>query len=161
MNYEIVKTGDVIFLHKEQTFTSKIIKFCTNSDLVHVGIAYWKDGNLYIIESQYLKDRRMVILDVYENRYKEVISSKIALNNLEELVKTLGIMKYGYKDLILTGIKGILSRIGFKVKFRNYEGEICSEMVATILNYKPSNISPIELYERLLKDRNNIKAIGY
>jgi hypothetical protein len=34
-------------------------------------------------------------------------------------------------------------------------------MVATILNYKPSNISPIELYERLLKDRNNIKAIGY
>lgn len=160
MNSEIIKTGDVMFFHNDQTFTSKIIKWFTGSDLVHVGIAFWIHKELFIIESQYLKDRRMVHHKIYNGRMVEIVATSLTIETIEELYKTIGTVNYSYKDLILSGFKALLLKIGISLKFKNYEGEICSEMVASLLNYNPSNISPIELFTKLLKDGKNVKYSG-
>jgi hypothetical protein len=161
MNTDIIKTGDVIFFHNDQTIASKIIKYCTGSKLAHVGIAYYIHKELFIIESQYLKDRRIVPMDVYNGRIIEVVTSELPISKIEELSQTAGKIDYGYKDLILAGFKALLSKIGINVKFKNYEGEICSEMVALLFNYNPSNISPIELFTKLLlEDGKTVKYSG-
>lgn len=147
----MINNGDILFFKSDGSVSSRIISTFTKSEFVHVGVAHYIFKELYILESQYGYDRRMVHFDFYKDRKYVIIESNILDKDIDKILPSLGMVKYGYKDVLLVGIKSLLKRLGFNIEFKNYQGEICSEFVAILCNIKPSNISPEELYQYLKK----------
>jgi hypothetical protein len=151
-----MKSGQTIFFKESNNWLiNKIIKFCTNSDYIHVGIVYG-DG-LYIIESQIGSNRNINPMNDYNGRkYIVLDTTHLWEQNKQDILQTVSKIKYGYFDLFAVGMKNLLGRIGIDIKVRDYAGEICSEYVSKCFKLPETQISPVELFDMLIDMKINI-----
>lgn len=153
-NLSGIESGDILFFETEW-FTDIVnlpIMILTRSKITHVGIAYWIYNELFVLESQYGRDRTIVHIDTYKGRVCQVTKPPYNWDSIKrEVLLTISKEPYGYLDLIGVGLVNFLRLFGIKTTMPNFKGEICSEFVANLCGIKPSNISPKDLFEILKK----------
>lgn len=129
-----IKTGDIFATHARNP-VSKLIRFVSRSEVSHVGMFVWLEGELYIVESLEGKGLRMM---PFYNRFRQdsiVWWARVNHNYSEEEIK----------DRILgQRFKGTLPRIGDNydltgAAFANWinimnGSTYCSEYVEQILS---------------------------
>ena len=161
----LIRTGDIVFLGGAKSLFSWLITAVTRSVFSHCGIACWlsdEDGavpTLFILEAS-AGGRRLVSMSHYGlRRPMTVIASPLGWENYrEDLINGTGRVPYGYLDLIGIGLKET-----FKLKTKDFDGEVCSEMVAATLNRHGYSLdelqSPGTLYKSLLKKGCSIRVL--
>lgn len=164
-HYTQISSGDLVFIGGAKSLFSWIISAVTRSVFSHVGIACWmydhcgEEPELFIIEAS-PSGRRLVSMSHYGmKRPMTVIKSPIEWNLYRKtLLAGTGRIPYGYLDLIGIGLRETL-----RIKTKDFDGEVCSEMVATVLNANGFPIeklqSPGRLYRTLLKRSCEIKLV--
>lgn len=151
-----IQTGDIVFIAGAKSLLSWAITRVTRSSFSHVGIACWMydsfeaNPQLFIVEAS-LSGRRIVSMNHYgHTRPMTVIASPVSWDLYRHsLLARTGWVKYGWLDLI-----GIAIKEKFGIGVRDFDGEVCSEMVATALNNGAlgldETISPGALYNELV-----------
>ncbi len=160
-----IRTGDIVFINGTKGLLSWLITSATRSTFSHVGIACWlydfgsSSPMLFIVEAA-PAGRRVVSMSHYgQRRPMTIVSSPVEWAVYrKELLDNTGNQPYGWLDLIRIGLREL-----FGIKARDFYGEVCSEMVAAVLNangfpieYTPS---PGMLYRTLLARGCEVKAI--
>jgi hypothetical protein len=152
----LIKTGDIVFIGGAKSLFSWLITSVTRSSFSHCGIACWmydfpdSTPTLFIVEANAL-GRRLVSLDSYGiKRPMTILESPVDwMRYRSTLLDRTGVEPYSFKDLIGIGLREL-----FSFNIRDFSGEVCSEMVATVLNADnlgiPETISPGRLYTTLL-----------
>ena len=151
-----IRTGDIVFVTGATGMLSWLITSIGRTQFSHVGIACWMydlasaKPTLFIIEAA-PSGRRLVSLSHYgHKRTMAVIASPIEWSIYQrELLEGTGDAPYGYLDLIRIALTEM-----FGIRTRDFNGEVCSEMVATVLNANGFPIddtpSPGQLYRTLI-----------
>ena len=160
-----IKNGDLVFLGGAKSMFSWLISAVTRSVFSHVGIACWmrdtQDGKpeLFIIEAS-PGGRRIISMDAYGlRRPMTVVGAPVAWTEYRDaLLADTGHVPYGYMDLIGIGLKETL-----RIKTKDFDGEVCSEMVARALSAHGFKLdalqSPGSLYKALLERGCKIKLV--
>ena len=160
-----IRTGDIVFIGGAKSMFSWLISAVTRSSFSHVGIACWMYDHqecvptLFIVEAT-AGGRRLVTLDYYgDRRPMNIVESPIHWSKYRaDLLAHTGLENYGYFDLIGIGIKEM-----FGIKTKDFDGQVCSEMVAKMMNYGgldlDTTLCPGKLYTTLLERGCAVKAI--
>lgn len=150
-----IQSGDILFFEADVWYRDpfvQLIKWVTRSPIVHCGIACWVHRELFVLESQYGRDRTLTHIDTYFGRKVIVVKPPYNWDSISAIwLSTVSHVPYGYMDLLAVGVVNIFKDIGIKITLPNYKGEICSEFVAKVCNISPSNISPAQLFQILKK----------
>lgn len=162
---DTIKTGDLVFVCGAKSLFSWLITAVTRSSYSHVGIACWLYDNetqspmLFIVEAA-PSGRRLVSMSHYGyKRPMAIVKSPIVWEAYRrDLMDNTGNIAYGYFDLFAIGLKEL-----FGIKSKDFDGEVCSEMVATVLNcngfYIDEMVSPGKLFDLLIARGCMLKAI--
>jgi len=160
-----IRTGDIVFIGGAKSLFSWLISAVTRSSFSHVGIACWMYDHqesvptLFIVEAT-AGGRRLVTMDYYgDRRPMNIVESPVHwVKYRAPLLERTGLESYGYFDLIGIGIKEM-----FGIRTKDFDGQVCSEMVATMLNEGglglDTSMSPGRLYTALLERGCAVKAI--
>lgn len=160
-----IEDGDIIFVCNAKTLTSKMIRFFTRSKYSHVGIAFWATvggvDRLFIAEAQGGTKRRIITMSFYAKDELHVIKSPRAWNEYSDVaLQDIGIQEYGWIQAAYVGFReALLNYFNIKLTPKDFDGEICSEYVANMLNILPPNVSPEGLYQELLKNGYDISLV--
>ncbi len=148
-----IEDGDIIFPRNSHNVGGKICQWFTNSPYFHVAIAFWiKDPRyntkLCIVE-EHMGGQRIVSLSAYSIYEMDIVKSPVPFSSYGEgLLDRTGYINYSYMDLIAIGLKE-----KFNYSWKNFSGEVCSEMVARVLREQgielPDLISPAKLFNDL------------
>ncbi len=162
-----INTGDIVFLSGAKGLFSRAITKVTKSPFSHVGIAVWltdctcsNRAPLPFIVEAFSAGRRIVSLSYYgESRSLSVIESPIPWEKYsDELMQRTGREPYGWLDLLGLGLKELVGLKGL-----DFNGEVCSEMVAKSLNRGGLGLDPMQspgsLYTDLLSRGFALKAV--
>lgn len=164
-HFSRIASGDLVFIGGAKSLFSWLISAVTRSVFSHVGIACWmydhcgEQPELFIIEAS-PSGRRLVSMTHYGlKRPMTVIKSPVEWNLYRKmLLDGTGRIPYGYLDLIGIGLRETL-----RIKTKDFDGEVCSEMVATVLNTHGFSIDPLlspgNLYRTLLERGCEIKLV--
>lgn len=148
-----IKDGDIIFINGDSV-VSKIIKFFTKSKFSHVGIAFWLEDRLMMVEAQTGTLRRIINFSSFYN-YADitVVSSPKSWNEVSgKALSKVGKAHYSTIEAIGVGCREfMLINFNIDLKVIDVRGEICSEFVAKTYDLDEVMISPQKLYENLLK----------
>lgn len=144
----VIKDGDIVFLRDVSGFIPACVRAVTESPYSHVFIAFWLDiGSercLMAVEADELVGRQVISLDAYRREKMDVLCSPFVGDRnktLAVLMEKAGVTKYSITDVLRVGLH---ERFG--VPLKNNSGEICSEMVAKVLNRcSPHTVQPILL----------------
>lgn len=154
---ESIRSGDILFFEGAAFAKDPLvylIKVITRSEITHVAIAYWIKTELFVIESQYGKDRVLTHIDNFMGRNVIAIKPPYIWGQIEDsVISTIPKVDYSITDLIAVGFANLLLAFGIKVQMPNFRGEICSEFVAKLCKIDPPNISPKQLFDILKKGR--------
>ena len=159
-----INDGDIIFIRDNSKFLQNpirsAIRFFTNSNYVHTGIAFWATiaghEHLMITEAQGGTSRRIVNLSFYQTEDIDVITPLRSWTTISNAaIAKLGKVEYGWLDAIYIGITSKLKFLHMKP--RNFRGEICSEWVANLQSIYPSTVSPQQLFDILLQNHQRVK----
>lgn len=163
-----IVSGDIVFIKgNKNSLVDRLIMFFTRSKYSHVGIAFWlydtalKKDRLMIVEAQIFNRLRIVNMSFYKGEKIDIVSSPLPWNKMGDIAfKRLGEVKYGWFDAAYVGIREwLLAHNICSLPKKNIDsGEICSEFVARVLNFKDRNLSPQKLFESLMKMGQKIKA---
>lgn len=152
-----IRTGDIVFVTGASGMLSWLITSVGRSRFSHVGIAAWlydtASGKpmLFIVEAA-PSGRRLVSLSHYgRKRAMTVVASPVEWSAYRrQLLDGTGDEPYGYFDLIRIALGEM-----FGIRTRDFDGEVCSEMVATVLNANGFAVhdtpSPGKLYRTLIE----------
>lgn len=163
--YGSIRTGDIVFINGAKGLFSWLITTVTRSSFSHVGIACWlcdfASGSpmLFIVEAA-PSGRRVVSMSHYgRRRPMTVVASPVEWTAYRsELLENTGNEPYGYLDLIGIALKEL-----FGLRTKDFDGEVCSEMVADVLNANGFKIedppSPGKLYQFLMEQGCRVTAI--
>lgn len=160
-----IRNGDFVFF-KAESLKQRFICWFTGGKHSHCGIANWVTDDLgkrrlMLIES-FVGGCRMVTMSSYASRAMNVVSVKgMKWSEQSEYVTAkTGKVHYGAFDFITIGLRDLLVRLGFHDGFifqylPNGEGEVCSEMLADVLQrfqkIETTMISPAHLYKDLFE----------
>ncbi len=153
-----VQNGYLIFFKPRNIF-AKLIAICTLGTVSHCGLLVWikdsRDVPRLIILEGHSGGCRLVTLSYYKGRASHVIDVGLDWGLIENYAygKT-GKTAYSYLDFITIWLKELLIRSGlsrWSWLVPNTEGEVCSEVVADILQKANFTIdelvSPQKLFE--------------
>lgn len=152
-----IRTGDIVFVTGATGMLSWLITSIGRTSFSHVGIACWMydlssaKPTLFIIEAA-PSGRRLVSMSHYGlKRPMTVVASPVDWSMYSrQLLDGTGDEPYGYLDLIRIALAEM-----FGIRTRDFDGEVCSEMVATVLNEAGFPIddtpSPGQLYRTLIE----------
>jgi hypothetical protein len=154
-DYETIRPllidGDIILVRSGKGFTDTLIKFWTASPYYHAAVVFsatTANGiKRWFVVEQHTGGQRIINLSAY-NDY-DVFRTHIDFNKFgQALIDNAGFVDYAYGDLISTDV-----REKFGIKVPNFNGEVCSGMVASYLVSAgirmPVLISPQGLYNEL------------
>ena len=139
----LIKDGDLFFSSGNGTFSSAIKKI-SNSLVSHVGILFWWNSNLMLLESVTTGGIRAIPLFHYTGnyantgkrydgklfiaRYKDLAKDKAKIDAMQQVAIDLFGFRYDTDDIS----KIILSRLAMGVKRKEDECFLCSEYVEKI-----------------------------
>jgi hypothetical protein len=135
----------------------RLISFVTQSEHIHVGIAFWADfGNqrhLMMSEANGGAQRRILNLSHYQDHDMDVLSSKHSWDEIsDKALIHLGQVQYSFLEAGYVGINEVFEHLfGVSLPHVDFPGEICSEFVATVLSLKRKYLSPAKLFKYMTK----------
>lgn len=154
-----IRNGDIVFVSRS-TIVAKVIRFVTNSQYSHVGIAFWativNKPRLMICEAQGRAKRRILNMSYYKDNDLDIVEPLVAFEQYSDMVLSrLGQVNYGWGDVIYVGIREfLLNNFNISIKARKFPGQICSELVAILNGLERTDVSPQRLFEILTKDNH-------
>lgn len=155
---DLVQSGDIIFICNKGLFHHKLITWFTQSDHIHVGIAFWAkfehDWHLMISEANGGAQRRIVNLSHYKDHSMDIICAPKPWEDIsEKTLERLGQVQYNWIQAGYVGVSEMFDRtFGFKLPDVDMPGEICSEFVANVLQLPYNHLSPASLFKLLHHD---------
>jgi hypothetical protein len=148
------QNGDIVFFsYGVKSMVRRAICWFTGGPNYHVGIVFWADisgsPRLMLAESQ-PGGFRIVNLSFYVDRTMTVFRCPVPWEAIQEVViSSPGGVEYDFVDLALVGLH---ERFNMPLSPRlGGVGEICSSMVARILNGAGMTLTVLVSPERLLK----------
>lgn len=156
--------GDLIFVRNGTSLTSKTIQTVTKSIYSHVGIAFSTTiadkSRLMIVEAQGGTARRIINMSFYENDSLDVVRApRPWLEYADEALESVGRIKYGWMEAAYVGIReGALKHFSWKLPFKDFSGEICSEFAARMVGIETHHVSPQGLMD-ILNERGHQIAL--
>ena len=162
-----IQNGDIVFVRGEPGFFKRpvqnLIMFFTKSKYTHVGIAFWVNicgqDRLMMVESQVGAKRRILNMSFYQRRELDVIEAPREWQGMcVTATERLGQVNYGYLDAIYVGLRERLAKY-IALPHKNFQGEICSELIARLLGFEEVNISPQKLWDQLMKTGARVRLV--
>jgi len=153
----LIIDGDIVFIKDSPSWVGSVIRFFTKSRYSHVGIAFWITTGgitrLMMVEAQGGSRRRIVNLSKYAGVELDIMKAPkpwpdVAPRALEHLSD----VPYGYMEAAYIGIVEAMQQY-FDVTLprKNFNGEICSEFVARVLELPSQHVSPQALMDQLVE----------
>lgn len=145
----LLQDGDIILVRGTKLWTNKLTKLRTNSGYYHTAIAFKMvacgDINRVMLVEQYTGGQRIIPLSTYDDY--DVLRFPIRFDPVGRyLIDTSGSVQYSVGDYLSIGI-----REKFDIQMPDFNGEVCSEMVAKYLQKVgydiPSLVSPQTIFE--------------
>lgn len=167
MNYyaarDYIKNGDIIHVYRSggglMPIIHAAIEFFTKSPIYHVVMAVWMTSptgtkRLMCVETNLFGGKRLIPLSVYENHKLEVtpVPETFDFNSVEPKMMTrVGQEKYGFMDLFSIGMREF-----FGWPRKNFNGQVCSELVGNLLvaggvDIEDTLLSPGKLHSILME----------
>lgn len=158
---EQIQTGDILVfkISKKAPLASYAVKIFDGTDIYHVGFAVWLSSpsgskRLFIVESA-RGNRQIVPLSNYEGERIDVYTCPIDFNKIESsILDNVGKVKYSYPDLL-----SVWMRERLNIRFFNFDGEICSEMVAKYLHIGGFEFDHIKFKSRLVSPKTIVESL--
>ena len=150
-----IRDGDLIFVRNKNAWFSKIIRFATRSQYSHVGIAFWitvaGKEHLMVIEAQGGTERRIITMDYYSDTGIDVIRApRVWSEYCDVAFEQVGKLKYGWREAIYVGLRELLFKYAkIRLPPRDFDGEICSEFAARMMQLDNFHVSPQGLIDAL------------
>jgi hypothetical protein len=150
-----IENGDLIFFKNSQTIVGKIIQYFGEGPYNHCAIAFWitsdnlENDRLFMVE-QYAFGRRITKLSSFSTKQFDIIKAPVPWHfYCNELLNGVGKVPYSVMDYLTIFCN---EKLGIKIK--NFDGQVCSEMVATILKKydiaKDLRVSPTGVVNTLI-----------
>lgn len=153
---DLIENGDILAFHTtaESPLGPKIVSLFTGYSIYHVGFAIWLystegDRRLFIVEAN-KGNRQIIPLSLYAGERIDVFKCPVKFSKISsQMLDKIGYVKYSYFDLPI-----IWLRERFGIRLPNQQGEVCSEMIAKILEeadirFENTLMSPGKLIEKL------------
>lgn len=165
----LIQSGDLIFVCKKGIFHQKLISWFTQSEHVHVGIAFWTliEGSyhLMIAEANGGAQRRIVNLSHYKDYNLDVIIAPRPWDEIKhKALDRLGQVQYNWIQAGYVGVNEVFERtFGFTLPDIDMPGEICTEYVSNTYELPLNHLSPAALFKYLhtgLKHNLRVKTKG-
>lgn len=160
IEFDGIESGDIIFFHSKERFYHRLIRFFTDSHIVHVGVVFWinveGEEMLMIAEANGGGPRRIVRLRDYIDTTVEFIRPPHGWMDIREKVLIdIGQVEYSWFEAIFVGINEWAERVYGKrlsdsaLKFK---GEICTQYVCDIFSLDGELMSPARLYDKMVDE---------
>jgi hypothetical protein len=167
IDYEVareqIKSGDIVAFRttKKSVCFARFLKFFLGHEIYHIGFAIWlssPDGQkrLFVVEAAG-GNRQIVPLSNYANEPLDVYKCPVKFSDIEgALIERVGQINYSYFDLISIWLKE-----KFHIKFKNFKGQVCSEMVIDILREGGLDLGNELVSPQKIVDEFEIYKIGF
>lgn len=151
----VIQSADIIFVRKKGFFHQKVISWFTQSDYIHVGIAFWTNiegaSHLMIAEANGGAQRRIVNLSHYKDYQLDIIQAPRPWDEIKDkALERLGQVQYNWIRAGYVGVNELFERtFGFQLPDMEMPGEICTEYVANVYELPYNHLSPAALFRFL------------
>lgn len=146
---ELAQSGDLLFLEYNPKDPLSIFTHLWTGSYTHVGILFWYDNRLLLVESTTHGGNRIVNASLYRGRGMALARGPVPWASISRCaLARMGVIKYGWLSAAYIGLRdGIYRVTGVTLPQIKNRHLACSEFVAEVLGLEDTDIPPRKLWE--------------